>query len=249
MAKKDGFRVGDVNVYGRGRYWHCSFWTPAGRQRKALHTTSRRTAERKAREYDELVSRQAWQELELVDQPRGKAVSFRDFIYQEYLPKYCDWAETTLKGNKGRLRLICVEWGDRPLDSITARDIKTYLKRRQEEGLSRASQNRYLAMLKALFKAAVAYGHCRTNPTTEVTMQREAQKVPDALTESQVEALLPQCSDRIRPCVTVAVDTGLRRSELFGLRWGDVDLVEEGQLIVRKSKSGEFRGGPRNSDS
>lgn len=240
MAERKAFQVGDVNVYPRGEFYHCSYWTPAGRQRKALRTTNRRAAERQARQYDDLVSRQAWGELETLDQPRSKAVTFQEFVYAHYLPKYCDWSESTRKGNAGRLKLLCVEWGRQPLSSLTARDIKTYLKRREAEGLTGASQNRYLATLKALFKAAVAYGHCRTNPAAEVRMLKEDQKVPDALTEVQAEALLRECSDEIRPAVTVAVDTGLRRSELFSLTWTDVDL-EEGKLTVRKSKTGDFR--------
>ena len=132
--------------------------------------------------------------------------------------------------------MLCVEWGRCPLSSITARDIKTYLKRRGADGLSDASQNRYLAALKAIFKAAVAYGHC-----TDVKMLRGAKQVPKALTDGQVESLLRECNDQIRPVVIVAIDTGLRRSELFNLTWGDVDVEEDGKLTLGKSKTCKFR--------
>ena len=241
MAAKEAFDVGDVKVYARGENWHCSYWTPGGRQRRSLHTANRRAAERKAREIDELVSHQSWEKLEDQDEERKKPTTFQAFIYQDFLTKYCDWSATTHKGNESRLKMLCVEWGRRPLSSITARDVKTYLKRRGADGLSDASQNRFLAALKAIFKAAVAYGHCANNPAADVKMLREAQQVPDALTEDQVEALLRECRDEIRPLVTVAVDTGLRRSELFNLTWGDVDIEDEGKLTVGKSKTGEFR--------
>ena len=240
MLQKNTVRIGDVNVYVRGDYYHASYWTPAGRQRKALQTTNRRAAVRKAKRIDDLIARAAWEELAALDEEKKDPMSFQEFIYHYYLPKYCDWADSTRKGNAGRLRLLCVEWGRRPLSALTARDIKTYLKRRDAEGLSLASQNRYLAALKALFKAATVYGHCDANPAAGVSMRREEQRIPEALTEVQVEALLRECSDAIRPVVTVAVDTGLRRSELFGLTWADVDL-EEGKLTVGKSKTGDFR--------
>ena len=240
MAQKESFRIGDVNVYRRGDYYHCSYWTPAGRQRKALKTSNQRAASRKAKKIDDLLSREAWEDLADFDEEKKKPMTFQEFVHKHYLPRYCDWSESTRKGNAGRLRLLCVEWDSRALSSLTARDIKTYLKRREAEGLSIASQNRYLATLKAILKAAVAYGHCRANPADGVTMRREDQQVPDALTEVQVQALIRECSDEIRPVVIVAVDTGLRRSELFGLTWADIDL-EEGKLTVGKSKTGDFR--------
>ena len=240
MSQKNTFRVGDVNVYVRGAYYHVSYWTPAGRQRQSLQTTNRRAAARKAKRMDDLIARAAWEELAALDEEKKQPMTFQEFVYHHYLPKYCDWAASTRKGNAGRMRLLCVEWGHRPLSALMARDIKTYLKRREAEGLSIASQNRYLALLKALFKAAVLYGHCSANPTADIVMRREEQRIPEALTEGQIEALLDACSDKIRPLVTVAVDTGLRRSELFGLRWADVDL-EEDKLTVAHSKTGDFR--------
>jgi hypothetical protein len=59
------------------------------------------------------------------DEERKKPTSFQAFVYQDFLIKYCDWSETTRKGNGSRLKMLCVEWGRRPLSSITARDIKT----------------------------------------------------------------------------------------------------------------------------
>ena len=240
MAAKETFTVGDIKVYARGQFWHCSYWTPGGRQRQTLRTANQRAAERKAREIDDLVSRQAWDELEDLFEEKKKPMTFQQFVYHHFLPKYCDWSDSTRRGNAARIKILCVEWGSRPLSSITARDIKTYLKRREADGLSNASQNRYLAAMKAIYKAALAYGHCSENPAASVKTLREAQKVPDALTEQQVDALLKECSDEIRPAITVAVDTGLRKSELFGLTWADVDL-NDGSITVAKSKTGEFR--------
>lgn len=233
MAAKKAFDVGDIIVYARGENWLCSFQTPGGRQRRSLHTANRRAAERKARQIDELVSRQAWEKLEDLDEERKKPTMFQAFICQDFLTKYCDWSATTRQGNASRLKMLCVE--------CTARDIKTYLKRRGADGLSDASQNRYLAALKAIFKAAVAYGHCTSNPAADVKMLRGAKQVPKALTDGQVESLLRECNDQIRPVVIVAIDTGLRRSELFNLTWGDVDVEEDGKLTIGKSKTGEFR--------
>jgi integrase len=45
---------------------------------------------------------------------------------------------------------------------------------------------------------------------------------------------LDACSPRWRAFFTVALDTGMRRGELVGLRWGDVDLLQR-TIHVRRS--------------
>ncbi len=56
--------------------------------------------------------------------------------------------------------------------------------------------------------------------------------------------------DHIRPLVLVALNTGLRRGELFALRWSDIDL-EARVLTVRAAaaKSGDSRRVPLNDEA
>ena len=47
--------------------------------------------------------------------------------------------------------------------------------------MSVASSNRYLSALKSIYKAAVTYGFCRTNPAAAVTTKKEPIKPKDVL--------------------------------------------------------------------
>ena len=85
MSAKKAFDVGDIMVYARGEHWLCSFQTPGDR-------CIWQATERKARQIDELVSRQAWEKLEDLDEERKKPTIFQAFICQDFLTKYCDWS-------------------------------------------------------------------------------------------------------------------------------------------------------------
>ena len=53
-----------VKGYPRGSAWHCTFYTPAGRQRRKLGTRNKRQAERRARELADLIQRESGRLLE-----------------------------------------------------------------------------------------------------------------------------------------------------------------------------------------
>ena len=69
---------------------------------------------------------------------------------------------------------------------------------RGAEGSSPASQNRYLAALKSIYKAATTYGFCKMNPAAAVTMQSEEIKPKDVLDDEEFERLLAELPDYSR---------------------------------------------------
>lgn len=232
---------GLVKGYPRGTAWHCTFYTPAGRQRKKLGTKNKRQAERRAREIADLIQREDWDALSKLDwKPTAKAGTFAIFVRDEFLPKYCTWSERTRKGEEARLRILCGEFGALSLSGVTASSIKSWLAKRDAEGLSAASQNRYLAAMKSIYKAAMTYGFCKTNPASGVTMQKEEVKAKDVLDDDEFERLLVELPDYSRRIVLAAAETGMRSSEIRRLKWEDVDMVA-GELRVAVAKNKEFR--------
>jgi integrase len=101
---------------------------------------------------------------------------------------------------------------------------------------SRTSQSGYVhTTLRKSLKVAVVDRLINHNPTDGVRPLRTpagAAKEPKALAPDQVKVLLEAAAEsRLEALYVVAIYTGLRRGELLGLKWADVDL-EAGTLAV-----------------
>jgi site-specific recombinase XerD len=104
--------------------------------------------------------------------------------------------------------------------------IEGYLARHRDDPdkpVSKATRNRHLACLKTLFKAAVDWNFASTNPAERVKMEKEQQRVPDALSEEEVARLFEHLAEHLRPVVVFAVDCLLQNlcvvEHVFG-EWG-----------------------------
>jgi len=60
------------------------------------------------------------------------------------------------------------------------------------------------------------------------------------LQPGELRSVLGACPDWLRPIVALAACTGMRRSELLGLRWLDVDLPH-GRALLSQTKNGDSR--------
>ena len=88
------------------------------------------------------------------------------------------------------------------------------------------------------------WGRAAQNPITAVRTSSQRLKDPEILTSQEFRDLVRQLDQRERVSVLIAGSTALRRSELFGLRWEDVDfeqkLVRVTHAVVR-SVEGEVK--------
>lgn len=102
------------------------------------------------------------------------------------------------------------------------------------EGKSETLNKKSLQYLRSIFRTAVDNGLIYKSPVTKSIKadgQATEEKVP--LTTEQAQALLNAVKNtRAFPFVFLALNTGLRRGELLGLMWEDVDL-DAGVIHVR----------------
>jgi integrase len=126
----------------------------------------------------------------------------------------------------------------------TKEGAEAYLKRLQTP-IRPATLNRELSLLKHMYTKAIEWGKCKENPAKKVKKLKGEVKRVRFLMPDEVQKLLSNCPEYLRPIVTVAVHSGMRKGELFGLKWAQVNF-EQGIITLHDTKNGERRDIPMN---
>jgi integrase len=127
---------------------------------------------------------------------------------------------------------IAPYWGKHLLSEVEALDVKNWLK---SLPLARSYKCKIRNTLSALFSHARLYKfYSAENPIVEVKQSGKRKMEPGVLTKTQLEELLSNLGIREQLLVLTAATTGLRRSELAGLKWSDLDLVN-GWISVNRT--------------
>jgi integrase len=104
---------------------------------------------------------------------------------------------------------------------------------------SRAMAKKVLTSLKSLLKDAKRRGNVAQNVALDVKIKKDKrEKIKlkvgvDIPTPDEIKRIINAASKKRRPILLTAIFTGLRSSELRGLRWSDVDL-KGAELHVRQ---------------
>ena len=102
--------------------------------------------------------------------------------------------------------------------------------------------------MSALYSHAIRWEWADRNPITSVRQSGKRQKAPAVLAPEEIMAILKELPDPLRTMVELNAFTGLRRGELIGLRWEDVEF-EELILHVRRSVVAMVEGAPKTEAS
>jgi len=116
-------------------------------------------------------------------------------------------------------------FGELALCDVTTPAIQTYVTHLIKAGYAPKSIDHIHDVLSSILRSAVKWGHLQANPARGVEMPRLKTIRPKwALTIDQATALTGQLPWLLpRTLVGLALLTGLRRGELFALRWWDID--------------------------
>jgi site-specific recombinase XerD len=150
--------------------------------------------------------------------------------------------------NQSRMSKLIEEFGNSVAEEITPEQVETWLANRKEWSL--ATKNRFIALLKLVFRLAERAKKIKYNPARFVRQQKENNARIRWLSdreETALRAVIRRDYPGHMPEFDVALYTGMRRSEQYGRRseqygmqWEAVDLQNR-IITVPKSKHGEVR--------
>ena len=119
------------------------------------------------------------------------------------------------------------------LEKLTPQQLQSFLNKRVADGLSPRTVQYTHAVLRRALGQAMKWGLISRNVALLVDLPKMSNHEVEPLTLEQVKVFLKEISsDRLEALYLVATGVGLRKGELLGLRWEDVDL-NAGRLRVR----------------
>jgi len=228
-------------LYKRGKI----FWARAQRQgrdrRTSLKTANRAIAEKRLRVWLEELDAIAWG-----DKPRRSwEEASKKFIHEHLTvikPRAAERYGTSLKH-------LSEHFGGKMLHQITSAEMSEFEQIRRADGVTNSTIRRDLACLSSLMTSAVDWEWIDANPVPAFMKRRAKRGLKEGnprtryLTIEEEQLLLRHANPEVRNCIIMAIDTGLRREELFGLTWPQV--LQRGLIdTLTKTKSGRPRMAP-----
>jgi integrase len=221
----------------RGRVWRIKYADADGRQVQETIGAERDGITRKDAETE---LRERLTRVEKRGYRRPRALTFGEWAdtWLEEGKTRRAWKPSTVLVFANALKHLKDTFGPSRLDSIRPRDVARYAKDALDEFSAKTVQL-HLNTLHDVFKVALAEELVQANPVSGVERPRVPRKRWRILEPREVPRVSKAFSDdRARRVFLTLALTGLRRSELGGLRWRHVNLVE-GTLRVEQSKSEE----------
>jgi integrase len=140
-------------------------------------------------------------------------------------------------------------FGDLCLRDLTPLSIQRYFSNMATSALAHESRDKIRDVLSSVLRSAVEYGFLLSNPVENVRMpaeRRGKKRNKPYLTPTQLDTLVDLIPEPYATMVYVAIYTGLRVSELAGLRWEDIH--EESITIDERYCRGDW-GAPKSESS
>lgn len=176
----------------------------------------------------------------------------RDFVkeFLTYLQVEKGLARLSLESYRRDLNRLQT-WANKngkPISELARADLRKWIASLSREGLAPASIARAVSATRGFFKFLMLDGHIKSHPAEDLDTPQRFSYLPKFLTEDEINRLLaaPDVSTeegiRDRAVLEIMYATGLRVSELVGLKQADIDLLAG--LVVCYGKGNKERRVP-----
>ena len=195
-----------------------------------------------------------YRDVDLTEECRMTLGEWMDKWMDEYM--IFTIKENTIKGYRSQIdHQIKPFIGHKQLASLTTADIQKFYNKIKKEGrvhphpihghvLSDSMVRKIHMMLHEAMEVAVRERYIVRNPTDNTTIPKKTTTEKQVLDDSQLNRFLEaiQGEPYWHDFFYVEVMTGLRRGEICGIKWSDIDF-NEGTLCIKRSVSTKEGGG------
>lgn len=156
----------------------------------------------------------------------------KDYWLPPYLAKLAPGSRNNILSALNRRILPAV--GVLRISAVRTNQLQNIVVKAADEGLSSKVIQRTASIIRKIFRSANAAGFIKFDPAYEVTAAISQQQPHHrrALTADESAAVAQLAKDDI--LLALLYYTGMRRGELLGLEWGDIDL-KAGTITISRS--------------
>jgi len=244
-----------MSVTKRGNKWHYAFMFDGVRYRGSV-----KTARTKAQAVQAETRIRAKVHEGTYSKPRG-SITLKEFVAERYVP----WAQANKRSwkiDRSRLKPILAFFGDRRIGDISPSLIERFKIERKNAPIVRRTKenetkekprsigavNRELHLLSRILRLAVDGGEATENVCRKVNIFKGEQHRTRYLLPVEEQRLMIVLDDDrspLRNMVVLAINTGLRVSEILKLKLDHVDFHRD-VLHIKATKTDEDREVPLN---
>lgn len=189
-----------------------------------------------------------------VNPGKGAPPTLQDFYERKFLP-HVKQRKRSWRRDKELFELrLLPRFGQQRIDQIGRHEVQVFHGGLKASGLSPATADHHLKVLRFALNLAVEWELIDRNPIAGIKLFNEDNRVENILTDEQLARLLDVLDqDPNRPVCLIAqflLCTGARLNEALSARWENVDLGKRHWLIPAKnSKSKKPRAVPLNDSA
>jgi len=220
-----------ASVRQRGKYWSARWRDVDGTSAEEGGFTSRKAAADYAQEQEVLVRKGK------KTKPSEMNLTVFEFVSSVWQTTLGVRTQTKKDYERSLNSHILPNFGDVAMRDIRQVDLKAWLVRMQNQGLSERTIEKHLNLLASILKMAVENEYLHKSPFTgwkRGKAQKRHKVTP--LTFQQVEGLAKALPPRYQIMVWIGYFTGMRPSEMLGLTLGQLDF-DKGTITIDRQLS------------
>jgi integrase len=224
-----------MSIFKRGDVWHIHIQTDHHTIRRSAKTSSRKAAQ----ELHDKIKADLWEQERLGVKPK--------YTFEQAAVRWLDEKDhkRSIRDDIAKIEYFRIHLAKQTLDSITRDQVVELI-----SGFDTpATKNRYVALLRSIFRRARDVWEWVDRIPAFQTYVEQNSRV-SYLTPEQFHALVAELPEAHKGPAILAVSTGLRKSNVYGLRWDHVDLDKRMAWVSPEdAKAGRAIPVPLNDDA